>query len=125
MMTAKGRVRPLKGTLKECMLRPLRIAAGLGNPPNKWDNQRTEAMNNVIREETDYQVSDQAAIHQILETRVVKQQESEYTKAIYNTGECRLSQPYRHFAVSPLDWSTETEHQKRLHILKVLKDADI
>lgn len=67
MLTEKGRVHSLKETLKECMLRPVRIAAGLGNPPNKWDNQRTEAINNVIKEEADHRVSDKAAIHEILE----------------------------------------------------------
>lgn len=91
MVTKRGRVRSLKETLKECMLKPVRIAAGLGNPPNKWDNQRTEVMNNVIKEEADYQVSDQAAIHEILEARVIQQQENEYIKAIYNAGEYRLS----------------------------------
>ena len=82
MLTEKGRVRSLKETLKECMLKSVRIAAGLGNPPNKWDNQRTEAMNNVIKEEADHQVCDQAAIHEIPEERVIKQQESEYVIAI-------------------------------------------
>ena len=56
---------------------------------------------------------------------VVKQQESEYIKAIYNTGEYRLSPPYRHLAVSPLEWSAKTDEQKQQHIQKVLKGADI
>lgn len=77
MLTDKGRLRSLKGTLKECMLRPVHVAAGLGNPPNKWDNQRTEAMNNVVKEKAHHQVSDQVAIHEILEVCIIKQQESE------------------------------------------------
>ena len=93
MLTEKGRVCSLKETLKECMSRPVRIAAGLGDPQNKWDNQRTESINIVVKEEADHQVSDQVAIHEILEARVIKQQESEYVKAIYNTGEYRLSPP--------------------------------
>ena len=125
MLTEKGRVRSLKETLKECMLRPVRIAIGLGDPPNKWDNQRTELINNVIKEEAHHQVSDQAAIHEILEAPVIKQQESEYIKAIYNTGEYRLSPPYQHLAVSPFEWSAKTDEQKRQHIQKVLKGANI
>ena len=81
-------------------------------------------MNNVIKE-ADRQVSDQASIHEILETRIIKQQESEYIKAIYNTGEYRLSRPYRHHAVAPLDWSTKTHEQKRQHTQKVLKHSDV
>ena len=68
--SVKGRARSLKETLKQCMLKPVRVAAGLGIPPNKWDNQRTESLNNVIRVEADNQVSDQAAIHEILDINV-------------------------------------------------------
>ena len=35
ILTEKGRIRSLKETLKECMLRPVRIAAGLGDPPKQ------------------------------------------------------------------------------------------
>jgi len=50
-------------------------------------------MNNVRKEEADYQVNDQVAIHEILEAWVISQEENEYIKAIYNTGEYRLSPP--------------------------------
>ena len=125
MLTEKGRVRLLKKLSNACMLRQVCIAAGLGDPPNKCDNQRMESINNVIKEEADHQVSDQAAIHEILEARVIKQQESKYVKEIYHTGEYRLSPLYRHLAVSPLEWSAKTDEQKRQHIQKVLKGADI
>lgn len=36
------KVRSLKETLKKNMGREIRVAAGLGNPPNKFDNQRAE-----------------------------------------------------------------------------------
>lgn len=32
------------------MGREIRVAAGLGNQPNKFDNQRAESMNNVLKE---------------------------------------------------------------------------
>ena len=63
MVTNKGRHRSMKATIKFCMLKAIRIAAGLGNPPNKWDNQRTESLNNVIKEAAENQVTDQATIH--------------------------------------------------------------
>lgn len=86
-----GRVRSLRETIRQCMLKPVRIAAGLGDPPNKWSNQRTESMNNVIKEANENQISDQVKIHEVIESRVFKQQENEYIKALYNTGEYRLS----------------------------------
>ncbi|XP_078312911.1 uncharacterized protein LOC144619324 [Crassostrea virginica] len=44
------KVRSLKETFKKNMGREVRIAAGLGNPPNKFDNQRAESMNSVLKE---------------------------------------------------------------------------
>ena len=121
MVTTKGRHRSMKSTLKFCMLKPTRIAAGLGNPPNKWDNQRTESLNNVIKEASDNQVTDQATIHEILESEVVQQQENEYIKAIYSMGEYRLAPEFQKFAVTPLVWSQKTPAQQREHVEKVLK----
>ena len=86
MVTTKGRHRSMKMTLKFCMLKPTRTAVGLGNPPNKWDNQRTESLNNVIKEAAVNQVTEQATIHEILEAEVIQQQEQEYVKVIYGMG---------------------------------------
>ena len=91
MLTTKGRHRSMKTTLKLCMLKSTRIAAGLGNPPNKWDNQRTESLNNVIKEAAENQVTNQASIHETLESEFIQQQENEYIKAIYNMGQYRLA----------------------------------
>ena len=107
------------------MLKPIQVAAGMGNPPNKWDNQRTEAMNNVLKEEMERQVTDQASIHELIEKRVIKQQESEYKKAIYNVGDYRLSIPYRHLAVSHVEWFGKTDEQRRQYLKKVLNSSQI
>lgn len=108
MVTNKGRHRSMKATLKFCMLKAIRIAAGLGNPPNKWDNQRTESLNNVIKEAAENQVTDQATIHEILEAEVIQQQEQEYIKAIYGMGEYRLAPEFQAYSVTPLAWSQKT-----------------
>ena len=120
MLTTKGRVRSLKDTLKVCMLKTVRTTAGLGDPPNKWSNQRTEAMNNVIKEANNNQISDQVTIHEVIEGQVIKQQQNEYIKASYNTGEYRLAQQYKRYSVSPLEWSQKTEEQKKEHVKRVL-----
>lgn len=120
MQTTRGRVRSLKETLKQCMLKPVRTNAGLGDPPNKWSNQRTESMNNVIKEANQNQISDQVRIHEVIENNVIKQQENEYIKAIYNTGEYRLAPKYKTYSVSPLHWSQKTEEQRKQHVKRVL-----
>lgn len=55
MSNNKECTRPLTETLKLCMRKPTRVAAGLGNPPNKWHNQGTEALHQVMKEAKQYQ----------------------------------------------------------------------
>ena len=38
--SSEGRLRPLSESMKKCMLRPIRVAAGLGNPLNKTGKTR-------------------------------------------------------------------------------------
>ena len=51
--STKGRTRSLVDTMKMCMIKSVRKAAGLGDPPNKWVNNLCESMNNVLKEEMD------------------------------------------------------------------------
>ena len=95
------------------MLKTVRTTAGLGDPPNKWSNQRTEAMNNVIKEANNNQISDQVTIHEVIEGQVIKQQQNEYIKAIYNTGEYRLAQQYKRYSVSPLNGHKRRRSKKK------------
>ena len=53
------------------MLKPVHIAAGLGNPPNKFHTQRAEAMNNILKEETDNRKVDQAELHELVYKNIV------------------------------------------------------
>ena len=117
--SSEGRLRPLTETMRKCMLKPVRVAAGLGNPPTKWQNQRTESINNVIKEEIKRQSTDQVTIHELIESRVIQPHLDELVKAIYNMGEYRLSDEYSHLAVDPLQWSQMTAQQRDARIQKV------
>ena len=66
MKSTKGRLRSHVDTIHKCMLRSVRIHAGLGNPPNKYDTQRNEFLNNVIKEELERKAVDQTRIHDLL-----------------------------------------------------------
>ena len=65
MESRKLWVRPLKETLLLCMGRDTTVAGGLGDPPNKFDNQRAESLNNVFKEAADNRFVDQSAVHTI------------------------------------------------------------
>ena len=119
MRTSQGCARSLKDTIRVCMLKPMRIAVGLGNPLNKWANQKTKALNLVIKEKAANQVTDETSIHEIIEERVIKGQESEYTKGIFNMGEYGLSPEYERYAVRLLQWAQERPKEQQGHIKTV------
>lgn len=123
IFSAKGRIRPLTDTLKMCMMKPLRVAAGLGNPPKKWHNQGTEALHHVMKEEAHGQSIDQAKIHEHFNHRVVQLQNSEFIKAVYGKGEYLLAPGYENFSIDPLRWSQMTCEQRSAYIKKVLSQG--
>jgi hypothetical protein len=72
------------------MGKDVRIAAGFGNPPNKYTNQRAESMNNVLKEALGNRYTDQSAVHDLVYQKVVTPQEMELIKANYMQGEYLL-----------------------------------
>ena len=113
------KVRSLKETFKKNMGREVRIAAGLGNPPNKFDNQRAESMNSVLKESVGSRFLDQSSVHDLVFENLVIPQERELVKAIYGHGEYRLAPSFKHLEVHPLKWNTMTEEQKQNQIKRV------
>ena len=60
-----GKANPLRlscDTLLLCIL-DAQIEAGLGNPPNKFDNQRAQSINLVAKENLDHLFTDQTSVH--------------------------------------------------------------
>ena len=106
MASTRLRIRSLIDTLRLCMSRSTRVAAGLGDPPNKYDNQRAESINNVLKEETGRVKVDQVVLHELVELNVVQQQLAELSKALYGMGEYRLAAPYDHLQKNPVQWKT-------------------
>ena len=49
METTIFQLRSSKSTVEK-LLTEVRVAAGLGNPPNKWVNNRMESLNLVIKQ---------------------------------------------------------------------------
>ena len=70
------------------MLKDVRTAGGLGKPPNKFTNNRPEAVNNEIKEITDR--DDLVTFLTKIEEMVIKEQENMLTKAMYGFGEYQL-----------------------------------
>ena len=120
MSSTKLRVRPLKDTLMVCMARSVRVAAGLGDPPNKFHNQRAESINNVLKEEMGHVKVDQVALHELVEANMVDQQYEELSKALYGMGEYRLAHDFKYLQKHPVQWRTMKPEQREKFISSVL-----
>ena len=81
LLTTKGRVRNIPDTMKLCMLRDVRVAAGLGDPPNKYVNNWCEAMNHATKEQVGQ--GDFVKFLELIKECVFDEQLKELTKAIY------------------------------------------
>ena len=118
--TEQGRTRPLIESMKKCMLKPVRINAGLGNPPNQWENNMTECLHNVIKEELNHESVDVTTFLEKVKECVFDQQRDEYIRGIHGLGEYRLIDQKKHLQVSPVQWSEMTETQRKALAAKVL-----
>ena len=88
----KGKHRTLVDAFKLNMLKPVRIAAGLGDPPNKYVNNLNESLNLVVQEANNRNFVDVFPFIENVKTRVFEYQLEEFTKALYGFGEYRLSE---------------------------------
>ncbi|XP_066926161.1 uncharacterized protein [Clytia hemisphaerica] len=119
--TATGRSRPLKETMKKCMLRNVRESAGLGNPPNKYSNNPVEAINLVVQEAISKNAVDVISFLDKVERQVFKAQEDDLIQAIYNMGIYRLACPEKSVRIS--EWNKMSNAQQDATIKKLLSGA--
>ena len=80
----------IKSTIEKCMLTGVRVAAGLGNPSNKWVNNRMESLNLVIKEQIKNNAVDMVTFLEAVKEKVFNQQLEELVKRIYGMGEYLL-----------------------------------
>ena len=121
--TPRGRNRSLVEAMKLCMLRSVRIAAGLGNPPNKWVNNTTESLHAVIKEELKNNSLDVCTFLERVKATVFQQQMDELIRGIYGMGEYRLVDSKANLAVTPITWSEMTPEQRKRLTRKVFNVA--
>ena len=114
----------VKTVLRTSMSSTARTAAGLGLPPNKFDNQRTEALHNVVKECIDHQYTNQVQLIEALHDRLFESQNNELVKAVYGKGEYRLSDDFKKRAVSEQVWNDMTPTQRKQKV-KLVYGQDI
>ena len=101
---------------KESMIKPVRIKAGLGDPPDEYHNNAPECMNSVIKAKVDRNkrnTLDELCRHM---KSLVEDQENHLIRAITRRGEYRLYPAFQKFEMSPLRWFELNEQVRLKHI---------
>ena len=90
-------VKNCKDTVKSSMLKPVRITAQLGNPPQPFYTNDVESHNNVIKQHTKYTAQELPQFMGKMKSLIVTQKEIE--RAVVGMGEYRLAHTFKNLTV--------------------------
>ena len=105
-----------KDAVKTTMLKSLRVAAGLGNPPQPYYTNDVECHNNVIKQQTNYRAQE---LPQFIDSmkRMIENQKKEVERAIVGMGEYKISSEFSELQVDTRNFFQMSEAQRE----KVIK----
>ena len=103
---------------KESMIKPIRVKAGLGNPPIEYHNNCPECMNNVIKMKVDRKRNSIDDFCSKMKS-LVQEQRNHLIRAATCRGEYRLHPAFKEFEVSHLKWFGFTEGARTKHIQRL------
>ena len=103
--------------MKEFLLRPVRIEAGLGNPPDQYTNNDTESANFLIKHSLNY---DTQKPHEFIEKiqAVVETQFRNEDRAVFGKGPYTVRKDFTHLAIDDRQWGQMTNNQRMSQIRK-------
>ena len=103
--------------IQDNMLRPIRLNAGLGNPPEAYYNNMPESANKVIKMGVDFRKSEMSEFNDKIE-RVIQQQRRDRESAVINRGPYALADEFLHLQMSPDKWISLNARQRESHLKK-------
>ena len=103
--------------IQDNMLRPIRLNAGLGNPPEAYYNNMPESANKVIKMGVDFRKSEMSEFNNKME-KVIQQQRRDCESAVINRGPYALADEFLHLQLSPDKWFSLNARQWESHLKK-------
>ena len=98
--------------MKKTMIYPIRVAAGLGDPPSEFCTNDSESINSSLKQFLGFKKSDWPIFNTKMR-KFVDEQLEETCKPLLGCGQYKLCDEYRHLAVAPSRWFTAlTDKQK-------------
>ena len=99
--------------IKSTMIRSVREAAGLGDPPSEFCTNDSEAINSALKQFLAFKKSDWPIFNEKMR-KFVSSQEEEVCKSIICLGQYSLKEEYQHLSVVPSRWFTSlSDNQKK------------
>jgi hypothetical protein len=105
------------------MLKDLRIAAGLGNPPSIFTTNSSESINAVVKRKVNFKETEWPQFNQELK-ELVNEMHEESIRALSGRGQYKLCKAYQHLLVHPSRWVKMTPEQ-RLEQVKRFQSAAV
>ena len=104
-------VKYCKIVVKNSMLKPHRIAAGLGNPPHPYYTNDVESMNKVLKHHTKCKVQE---LPQFIESmkKIMNDQKKEIERAIIGMGEYRVASAFKYLSINSTLFFQKTSKQR-------------
>ena len=105
------------------MIKPVRVKAGLGNPPRQYHNNAPECINNVIKAKVHRKK--QNSLDELCSQlrSLVQDQQNHLIRAVTRRGEYRLRSIFKNFEMSALKWFELSEQDRSKHIQQLRKAA--
>lgn len=101
-----------------CMLKNIRVTAGMGKDPEHFYTNMSESLNKTLKERTDYKAQDlRLFVNKMLKFHHA--QESLLKKAIIKCDRWRFREEYNHLEIDSDKWFTMNEKQ---HVKRVLSE---
>lgn len=102
------------------MLKPVRIEAGLGDPPSEYVNNDPEAANFMIKHGLHF---DAKKPHQFIEEikNIVEAQHRNEDRAVFGKGPYKVRKEFEHLVVDDATWGRLTQEQRMRRLTTFLK----
>ena len=97
------------------MLKPVREKAGLGNPPNIFTTNASEAVNALLKSKLNYKRSELSEFVKKM-AEFVKEQKEEFERAVIDCGKFKLSDRYKQMAVTQGRWCQMSVESRTAHL---------
>lgn len=104
------------------MLKPVRIEAGLGDPPSEYVNNDPEAANFMIKHGLHF---DAKKPHQFIEEikNIVEAQHRNEDRAVFGKGPYKVRKEFEHLVVDDTTWGRLTQEQRMRRLTTFLKTS--